>query len=95
MSEKDSYRQKVRAKLDEWNAEIDKFEARADQAQADAQLEYYEQLKKLRALQEEAGNKLDELADAGEDAWEQLQDNVDIAANALDQALESTRSRFN
>ncbi len=94
MSEKDSYRQKIRARLDEWNAEIDKFEAKADQARADARLEYYEQLKKLRALQEEAGGKLDELEDAGEDAWENLQDKVDIAAAALDHALETARSRF-
>lgn len=94
MSEKESYRQKIRAKLDEWNAEIDKFEAKADQAQADAQLEYYEQLKKLRALQEEAGNKLDELDDAGDEAWENFKAGVDIAADAVDHALDSVRSRF-
>lgn len=94
MSEKASYRQKIRAKLDEWNAEIDKFEAKADQAQADAQLEYYEQLKKLRALQEEAGNKLEALDEAGEDAWEDVKDGVDIAADALDHAVQSVRSRF-
>ncbi len=94
MSEKASYRQKIRAKLDEWNAEIDKFEAKADQAQADAQIEYYEQLKKLRALQEEAGNKLEALDEAGEDAWEDVKDGVDIAADALDHAVQSVRSRF-
>ena len=94
MSEKESYRQKIRAKLDEWNAEIDKFEAQADQAQADAQLEYYEQLKKLRALQEEAGNRLEELEDAGEDAWEDFRNGADIAADALEAAIDSARSRF-
>lgn len=94
MSEKASYRQKIRAKLDEWNAEIDKFEAKADQAQADAQIEYYEQLKKLRALQEEAGNKLEALDEAGEDAWEDVKDGVDIAADALDHAVQSVRSHF-
>ena len=94
MSEKESYRQKIRAKLDEWNAEIDKFEAKADQAQADAQLEYYEQLKKLRALQEEAANKLEELEDAGEDAWEDFKDGADIAAGAVEAAIDSIRSRF-
>ncbi len=94
MSEKESYRQKIRARLDEWNAEIDKFEAKADQASADARLEYYEQLKKLRALEAEARDKLDELADAGEDAWENLKDSAAIAADALGQTLESIRSRF-
>ncbi len=94
MSEQESYHRKIRARLDEWNAEIDKFEARADQAAADAQLEYYAQLKKLRALHEEAGNKLDELGEADEDTWENLKNGVDIAADAVDHALESVRSRF-
>ncbi len=94
MNEKESYRQKIRARLDAWNAEIDKFEAKADQAQADVKLEYYEQLKKLRALQEVAGNKLDELEDAGEDVWEDFKDGADIAADALGAAVDSIRSRF-
>ena len=34
---RDAYVQKVKAKLDEWNAEIDRLEAQARQKEADAQ----------------------------------------------------------
>jgi hypothetical protein len=40
--------------MEEWNAEIDKLAARADRAGEDVQIEYYEQLQRPRALQEEA-----------------------------------------
>lgn len=94
MSEKESYRNKIQAKLDQWNAEIDKFEARADEAGSDLQLEYYEQLKKLRALQEEADAKLEQLNDAADDAWEGLREQVDIASDAIDRTLQTVTSRF-
>jgi len=32
MADKDAYVQKLHAKLDEWNAEIDKLKAKADKA---------------------------------------------------------------
>jgi hypothetical protein len=34
----------LKAKLDEWNAEIDKLPAKADQAEAGAKIEYQKQL---------------------------------------------------
>ncbi|MGD2173508.1 MAG: coiled coil domain-containing protein [Gammaproteobacteria bacterium] len=94
MSEKETYRKKIDAKMDEWNAEIDKLEARADRAGADMQLQYYEELKKLRALQEEARSKLDELGDAGDDAWEDLKNDVDNAIAAIERAVNTAGARF-
>jgi len=94
MSDKDSYRKKTLAKMEEWNAEIDKLEARADRAGSDVQLEYFEQLKRLRALQEEATGKLDELDDADDDSWESARDDVDIAVNAVERAVNVAGARM-
>jgi hypothetical protein len=94
MSEKQAYRQKIDAKMEEWNAEIDRLEARADRAGADVQLEYYEQIKRLRALQEEARGKLKELEAAGDDAWEDFRDGVDVAANAVERAVDVAAARL-
>ena len=52
MDEKEAYQQKLNAKLDEWKAEIEKMQAKAKTAEADAQLQYQdyiEDLKKRRA----------------------------------------------
>lgn len=72
MSMKKAYEEKLQAQLDEWNAEIEKLKAKADKAEADAKIEYYEQIEKLREQQQEAQAKLNELRRAGEDAWEDL-----------------------
>ncbi len=61
-----------------------RVEIRTDQARVDAQIEHYEQLKKLRALQEEVG----------EDGWKDLKDGVDIACDAPRHAIDSVRSGF-
>ena len=94
MSEKAAYRQKIEVSMEEWNAEVDKLEARADRAGADMQLQYYEELKKLRALQEEARSKLEELEEAGDDAWEGLKNDVDNAISAIQRAVNTSSTRF-
>ena len=94
MSMKDAYEQKLQAQLDEWGAEIDKLKAKADNAEADAQLEYYKQIEELRSMQETATNKLAELKDAGDDAWEDLKAGIDSAWDSLGNALKSAASRF-
>ena len=94
MNMKEAYEQKLQAKLDEWGAEIDKLKAKADNAEADAQLEYYKRIEELRTMQESATNKLAELKDAGDDAWEDLKAGIESAWDSLGSALKSATSRF-
>jgi hypothetical protein len=94
MSMKDAYEQKLQAQLDEWSAEIEKLKAKADNAEADTQLEYYKQIEKIRSMQESASNKLVELKDAGDDAWEDLKAGLDSAWDSLGSAVKSAASRF-
>lgn len=94
MSMKEAYEQKLQAQLDEWSAEIDKLKAKADSAEADAQLEYYKRIEELRSMQETAANKLTGLKDAGDDAWEDLKAGIESAWDSLGNALKSAASRF-
>jgi archaellum component FlaC len=94
MSMKEKYEQKLQAQLDEWDAEINKLKAKADKAEADAQLEYYKQIEELRSMQETANEKLNELKEAGDDAWEDLKAGIESAWDSLGNALKSASSRF-
>ena len=94
MSLKKAYEQKLQAQLDEWNAEIEKLKAKVDNAEADSQLKYYKQIEEIRSMQESASNKLVELKDAGDDAWEDLKAGVDSAWDSLGTAVKSAASRF-
>ncbi len=94
MSMKEAYQQKIEAQLDEWKAEIEKMKAQARNADAEAQLEYYKQIEELRMKQETAREKLGELKQAGEDAWEDMKSGIELAWGSLGEAMKSARSRF-
>jgi len=94
MSMKDAYEKKLQAQLDEWGAEIDKLKAKADNAQADAQLEYQEQIKELRSMKNVANEKLSELKNASVDAWQDLKAGIDSAWDSLGNAMKSAASKF-
>jgi len=95
MTEKrDAYVQKLKAKMDEWNAEIDKIEAKADQAEAESKIEYEKQLEDLRAKRKDVEDKMAELQQAGDGAWEDLKAGIESAWDSLGNALKSAASRF-
>lgn len=95
MSKKQAYEQKFQAQFEAWSAEIDKLKAKAEQADADAQIAYYEEVEKLRARQGEMKQKLKELKDSGDDAWADIVAGVESAQGAFGNALRSAQSRFN
>ena len=95
MSMKQAYVQKLQAQMNDWNAEISKLKAKAEGAEADAQLEYYKQIEELREQQQDAQAKLNELREAGEDAWEDLKAGIDNAWSSLGEAVKTAASRFN
>ena len=64
-STREDYLNKVKAKLDEWNAEIGVLEAR-----------------------------LDQVSSSGEEAWGELKSGLDLAWDALSDAVKSAKTKF-
>jgi predicted nuclease with TOPRIM domain len=91
---KEAYEKKMQAKLDEWNAEIEKLKAKANSAEADVHLKYEKQIKELKAMQEAAYKKLEELKKANEDAWEDLKAGIESTWDTIDTSVKSAFSRF-
>lgn len=94
MSMKDSYKDKLQAQPDQWSTEIDKLKAEADEAEADVQLELYQEIEALRSMQEEASSKLIDLKDAGEDVWEDMKAGIENAWDSLGNMMRSLASKF-
>ncbi len=94
MTTKEAYQQKLEAQLDKWKADIDKLKAKADKAEAETQIEYNKQIEDMRIKQKVAQEKLTELKEAGEDAWEDLKAGLDSALNNLGDAVKSATTRF-
>ncbi|MBT8364561.1 MAG: hypothetical protein KJP23_07620 [Deltaproteobacteria bacterium] len=94
MKNKEDYVQKLHAKIDEWNADIDRLKAKADQVEADAKIEYQEQIQTLKSKRDEIETKISELSRSGEEAWEDLKAGVDLAWEAMNEAIKSAASRL-
>ncbi len=72
MSSRDEYLQKFKAQLDEWNADIDKLEAKAREVQADVQAQYQEQLESMREMRDDALKRYTEMQSATVEAWDAM-----------------------
>ncbi len=94
MSEKKFYQQKMQAQLDEWRAELDKLKAKAKSAQADAQQDMHKQIDALEEQVADANRKLNELADAGEEAWASLKTGFEASWVSLKTGFKEAAARF-
>ncbi len=92
---RDAYVEKMKAKLDEWNADIDILAAKAKKAQADTRVEYEEQLKDLRKQRDTVKKKLKEIQNSSDAAWENLKSGFENAAETLGKAFTNAKSQFN
>ena len=93
MGLKEAYQEKVEVKLREWTANITELKAKADGAKADAKIEMHKRLDILRAKQEVALAKFQELKQSGTDKWEEIRTSLDKAMDDLKATWKRTRSQ--
>lgn len=89
-----AYEEKLDAQLEEWDAQIALFKARADKSKAEAKIEYYKTIEALQHKQDEARKKLNELKTAGDEAWEDLRTGAEKAWDEIKAAFHSAASKF-
>jgi len=94
MSDRNAYINKMKAKLDEWNADIAKLEAKADGAEADMKIMYNEKIDALKEQRENAAAKLMEIRNASEGGWEDIKAGLENAWDSLGNAVKSALSKF-
>lgn len=94
MGLKEEYKKKLQAQLDEMKQEIDKLQAKADKAEADIKIQYYNAINEIKKKQVIAEKKLQELSQAKEGAWEELKVGVEKSWKNLSDAVKSAVERF-
>jgi uncharacterized coiled-coil DUF342 family protein len=94
MSTKDEYVEKLKAQLDEWSADIDELEVKANLAKAELSDKYAEQLAELKAKRDEATAKVAEVQDAAGDAWEELKKGGESIWETLKTTISEAKSKF-
>ncbi|MFM9964882.1 MAG: coiled coil domain-containing protein [Planctomycetaceae bacterium] len=91
---KEAYLANREAELKEWDAKILQLEARAEQAEAQVRILYYEQLEALRTKQTSVREKLHELKLSSGAAWESVKIGLENAWNDLRGGLTSAAAKF-
>lgn len=79
--------EKLKAQLDEWHADLDKLDAKARGASADAKIKHEEEVSSLRQQRDAAKEKLAEIQSSSEDAWEHLKEGAESAWADLKEAF--------
>jgi DNA repair exonuclease SbcCD ATPase subunit len=83
----DAYRQKVEAKLEGYQAKLDRARAKLKGASADARLNAEKQISDLQSKLNVAKAKAAKLADAGDDAWSNVTRDLDDKFDGLTSAV--------
>jgi len=94
MQDKKSYLEMLADQLREWDTEIDELKVKAHLAKADAKDEFAKQLEELRAKREAAQGKLQQLQDAGDEAWDDIKAGVEKSWAEMKGAFRSAISKF-
>ena len=94
MDDKEAYRQSAEAKLKEWNARMDLLKAKAEQADAEARIEYSRRIQELEIKGSEVRDMLDRMKTGSGNAWRDLKSGVEEAIVDLKRAVDRAYAQF-
>jgi hypothetical protein len=92
---RDEYVEKLKAQVDQWNAQLKDWEAKAAQAQDRLREQYLRQLGEAAAQRERVLVELRRVQNASLEAWRDLMRGADQAWKSMQEAFERARSEFN
>lgn len=94
MANRDEYVEKLKARLDEWNADLARWEAKAKTAQTDTRVEYDRRIDALRQQRDGAIEQLKRVQSSAGEAWQDLARGADDAWDKMREAFEKARAHF-
>ena len=94
MTNRDEYVEKMKTQLDQWNAEIAKWEVKSREAQAEARAEYDKRLEALKQHRDQAMYQMKLLQAAAGGAWVDMMRGTDEAWARMREAFDKASSHF-
>jgi hypothetical protein len=98
MIDRQAYIARLEEAIERWHKEIVKFKviAEAEEAEPDAQIEYYQFIQEIAAKQDEIKDRLEQLKKDGETEWnERIKEEIESLSASLEEAIESARLTIN
>ncbi len=94
MDTRDEYVAKLKSQLDQWNAEVKKWEAKTRDARADMRAEYEKHLEEFSRQRAQAIEHMRQVQTAAGNAWLNLMRGADEAWAKTREAFEKAQSHF-
>ena len=94
MSEREAYRQKVEAQIEEQRGKLDQLQAKAKQAMAEGKIKAHDELDEVERKLEVARAMLRELSAASDSAWEKVKGGFEGAWNGVTEAWRTAADKF-
>ena len=94
MNDRELYAEKMKARIDEWNADLNKLEARSREAEAQWRAKYDEQIQELREQRNQVEERLRELQKASDESWKRLREGMELAWDDMSKAFRDAADRF-
>lgn len=94
MEERQAYREKLEARLKEWNQRIETLRERSEEMGEEARSECRRRIGLLRQRQDELKTRLDQLRGSGDAAFKHLRSGVEKAMADLKSGLEDAYAAF-
>ena len=90
MGNRKEYIEKLAAKLNEWDDDIQRLEDKIEQKSAQVKNDLRAQLQELKNKKKEMSQKFEEIGDANEDIWEDFKASTELGWNALTENIKKT-----
>ena len=94
MTDRKAFVDKVAAQLKQWDDEIQKLEIKAQKAGSGAKAEYKKQIQELRKKKASAQDRLEDIKDAGEEAWGKVKFGAEKALDEIKNVFQAVLSKF-
>jgi len=94
MDEREIYKEKAQAKLDELNARIDLLKSQMKGKTADAKLALNRQVALLENKREDLQSRMRQLRSGAENAWSEIAAGLDRAMDEVEHALDRAGDEF-
>ena len=94
MQSREDYVEQLKQQLDNWNAEVGKWEAKTKDAQADMRVASEKQLEEFRRQRDQAMEQMRLIQNASGDAWTQLIRSTDDVWAKTREAYDKAFSQF-
>jgi hypothetical protein len=94
VSNREIFVEKLKAKLDEWNAEVDRLESKTEMIDAQSRARYRAAMQEIKGKIQQIEKKLTVFKNSSTDAWQDLKAGAESAWKDFEASLKQAKERF-